>query len=51
MYKIRILGINLLTAGVLLLISFDADNIDLFAGLLTGAGAGLALTGSIRRRK
>jgi uncharacterized membrane protein YkgB len=51
MNKIGILGIIILTAGILMLISFDADHIDLFAGLLTGAGVGLAFTGSIRKRK
>ena len=51
MNKVRIIGIVILVAGVLLISYFENDGIDFVSGILVGLGIGLVLTGYFFKNK
>ncbi|SKB44116.1 hypothetical protein SAMN05660903_00827 [Salegentibacter salinarum] len=51
MNKVRITGFVLLAIGIGLFSLIDGDLADISAGLLTGLGVGLLLTGRLRFQK
>ena len=51
MNKVRITGLGLLAIGISLISLLEGDLADIAAGLLTGLGIGLLVTGRLRFEK
>ncbi|SFF71322.1 MULTISPECIES: hypothetical protein [Salegentibacter] len=51
MNKVRITGLGLLAIGISLISLFEGDLAGIAAGLLTGLGIGLLVTGRLRFQK